>query len=104
MDARYPARVKLAALVAVAFLIAGCGGQPPTPQPTVPSTVGATPIASTSPVGVGTPGPTTNQCTHSEGGANANRCRGPIPAGTYTTFEFEPPLTYTVPEGWANWE
>ena len=96
--------MRLAALVAVAALVAGCGGGAPSAPPTVAPTVAATSTPSNPAAAVGTPGPSTNQCTHSEGGANANRCRGPIPAGTYTTFVFEPPLTYTVTEGWANWE
>lgn len=32
-------------------------------------------------------------------------CLGPIPAGTYTTVQFLPPITYTVPDGgWFNSE
>jgi hypothetical protein len=31
-------------------------------------------------------------------------CLGPLTAGTYTTLEFQTPLTYTVPDGWANFE
>lgn len=33
------------------------------------------------------------------GGGN---CLGPLPAGTYTATAFQPPTTYTVPEGWIN--
>jgi hypothetical protein len=101
---RYARRVKPAALIAIAALVAACGGQPASAQPTAASTVAPT-ISATEPVAAaGTPGPSGNQCTNHEGGANANRCRGPLPAGTYTTYTFEPPLTYTVTEGWANWE
>jgi hypothetical protein len=32
----------------------------------------------------------------------ANKCLSKIDAGTYTTVQFEPPLTYTVPDGWSN--
>jgi hypothetical protein len=32
-------------------------------------------------------------------------CLGPLPAGTYTTVQFQPPITYTVPAGgWSNFE
>jgi len=33
-----------------------------------------------------------------------NKCLGEIGAGTYTTQQFHPTLTYTVPEGWSNYE
>ena len=31
-------------------------------------------------------------------------CLGPLEAGTYTTRAFKTQLTYTVPDGWANFE
>jgi hypothetical protein len=32
-------------------------------------------------------------------------CLGHLPAGTYTTVQFQPPITYTVPAGgWSNFE
>jgi len=31
-----------------------------------------------------------------------SRCLGQLTPGTYSTFEFEVPLTYAVPEGWTN--
>ena len=31
-------------------------------------------------------------------------CRGPLTPGTYRANEFETPFSYTVPEGWANYE
>ena len=31
-------------------------------------------------------------------------CLGPLAAGTYRTTVFETPFTFTVPEGWANYE
>ena len=31
-------------------------------------------------------------------------CLGPLEAGTYRTTVFETPFTFTVPEGWANYE
>jgi hypothetical protein len=100
----YHAPVMRAVVLGLGILVASCAGPAATGQPTAAQTVAATSIPSTPPVAIGTPGPSGNQCTHAEGGANANRCRGPLVAGTYTTFVFEPPLTYTVTEGWANWE
>jgi len=35
---------------------------------------------------------------------HGGQCLGPIVAGTYTTVTFEPPITYTVPDGWTNGE
>ena len=35
-----------------------------------------------------------------DGGA----CLGPLAAGTYRTTVFETPFTFTVPDGWANYE
>jgi hypothetical protein len=34
------------------------------------------------------------------GGGN---CLGPLPAGTYTATAFQPPTTFTVPEGWISY-
>ena len=31
-------------------------------------------------------------------------CRGPLEPGTHRAREFETPFSYTVPEGWANYE
>jgi hypothetical protein len=31
-------------------------------------------------------------------------CLGPLAAGSYRTSEFEVPFSYTVPEGWGNYE
>jgi hypothetical protein len=94
-----------AAVIALAIVVAACSGQSPTSQPTgVPSAAAAATSASSPSQVTASAGPSPNLCTHSEGGANANRCRGPLEPGTYTTYELEPPLTYTVGEGWANWE
>jgi hypothetical protein len=93
-----------AALLLLGVALAGCGGAPALTTPPL-STQAASPVAvATQAAPTRTPGPSGNQCTHPEGGANANRCRGEIPAGTYTTFELQPTLTYTVGDGWANWE
>ena len=43
------------------------------------------------------------KCPNVEEGS-ANQCLGPIAAGQYTTVNFYPYLTYTVPDGWSNME
>ena len=42
-------------------------------------------------------------CPNPDGG-RANHCVGDLAPGTYTTTVFQPTLTYTVGEGWANME
>ncbi len=44
--------------------------------------------------------PTRPPCPSRHGGA----CLGPLEPGTYETFKFLTPITYTVPVGWANFE
>lgn len=48
------------------------------------------------------PAPTMRRamCPSIHGGS----CLGALPAGTYTTSVFQTPISYTVPEGWANYE
>ena len=36
--------------------------------------------------------------------AELGSCLGPLAAGTYETAEFATPFSYTVPDGWANYE
>jgi len=100
----YAARVRRIAFIAIGLVLSGCGGQSTSVQPTAGPTTAATTIATGTAAPSRTPGPSANLCTHAEGGAGANRCRGPLQSGTYTTYELEPPLTYTVADGWANWE
>lgn len=44
--------------------------------------------------------PSPEPCPHPYGGD----CLGPIAAGTYATSVFATTFTYTVPDGWANYE
>ena len=46
------------------------------------------------------PSPSLAACPNPEGGA----CLGPLTAGTYSTSELELGLTYTVSDGWGNYE
>jgi hypothetical protein len=39
-------------------------------------------------------------CPNADGGS----CLGPLAAGTYGSWVFWTPITYTVPDGWANFE
>lgn len=45
--------------------------------------------------------PTPSTCNPLEDGGP---CLGLLSLGTYTTKVFTPPITYTVTEGWGNWE
>jgi hypothetical protein len=71
------------AAVAMGLAVCACSGNP---------------AASSSAASVATPTPVA--CPNPEGGV----CLGPIAAGTYTTENFDPTLTYSVPEGWSNFE
>jgi hypothetical protein len=82
-------RVAVVLLVS-AVLSGACGGtQPPegagSPQPVTPQDA---------------PSGSPQRCPHPDGGS----CLGPLAAGTYTTQVFQPAITYTVPDGWANYE
>ena len=68
----------------------GGGSEPASASPTAIASEFTSPTASTRP-----------QCPVPYHGD----CLGPIPAGTYTTVQFQPPITYAVPaDGWFNSE
>ena len=46
------------------------------------------------------PSPSAAACPNPEGG----ECLGPLTGGTYASVEFQAGVTYTVPDGWANYE
>lgn len=52
--------------------------------------------------------PSANTASGNEGTCNplefGGPCLGELEAGTYTTTEFSPSITYSVPDGWGNWE
>jgi len=83
---------RLGTLIALIVLAGGCstagqqaGGEaspPPSAEVSAP----------------GTPAQIT--CPNPHGGS----CLGALAAGTYTTKNFQPTLTYTVPDGWGNFE
>jgi pimeloyl-ACP methyl ester carboxylesterase len=56
--------------------------------------------ASAPPSVVPSSSPARAECPNPHGGV----CLGPLAAGTYHTTAFMTPITYTVPEGWANYE
>ncbi len=60
----------------------------------------AVPGAAMEPVDGPAPSPSTVCPNPNDGGS----CLGPLVAGTYRTTVFETPFTFTVPEGWANYE
>jgi hypothetical protein len=80
-------------LLAVAITATACGGESTTSASSGEPT--------TSPPGV--VWPSSVACPDPEYNPD-NYCLGKIDAGTYTTEQFEPALTYTVPDGWSNYE
>ena len=97
MDHRLRARAALV-LVAAASVIASCGspaGSPST-QPSASAGASTAPLPSSSFVA----STAAAVCPNPHGG----RCLGQLAAGTYSTSVFQAPLTYTVPDDWANYE
>jgi hypothetical protein len=87
----------IAQILFVAVLVA-CSGATPTPTGTaIPSEAAIATVAATPAEPSASPRP---NCRNQEG----QNCLNELPAGTYTTEVFTPTLTYTVPDGWANWE
>jgi hypothetical protein len=78
----------VAAVCGVGLVLAACSTAPTRAPGTSPT---SRPVASSS----SPPG-----CPNGDGGT----CLGVLKAGTYSTRTFEPQLTYTVPNGWANYE
>ncbi len=79
-------------LVAV-LMVAACSqgaSVSPTALPSSPTALPSSPI----------PSPSAAACPNPEGG----KCLGRLTAGTYATTEFQAGVTYTVPDGWANYE
>jgi hypothetical protein len=100
--------LKLIGITAVVALITGCASASPSPSaaqsPTGSANAAATPSAhrpSATPaataVAIASQRPS---CPNGNGGT----CLGSLVAGTYTTETFDPPTTYTVPDGWGNYE
>jgi hypothetical protein len=86
----------ITALVISAITLAGCGNPAVSAPPSATVSASATPSESTAPTA--TPRP---NCPLIRRGP----CLGLIAAGTYTTVQFQPPITYTVPAGgWSNFE
>lgn len=76
----------VAVVGALIATLAGCAAPAPSPE----ASPSAAPESS----------PSAPACPNPLGG----RCLGPLEAGTYTTQQFTPAITYEVPEGWANLE
>lgn len=92
MFTRNAEAVASASLVAAALitLLSGCSSPSPGTAPSTPPAV----------VSSGSPSATGSDCPNSHGGS----CLGPLPAGEYRTTTFEPQISYTVPDGWTNFE
>lgn len=79
------------ALVAMVLLVA-CSGTGRTPA--------RTPTSRPNTSAASQPAQRPANCPNGDGGT----CRGPLEPGTYQTKMFNPPITYTVPAGWTNFE
>ena len=80
---------------------ASTAAAPPSPSDATlatTATTASTPVSSTDEATIPASAPIV--CPNVEGGS----CLGPVAAGTYTTTVFRPTLTYTVPDGWSNFE
>lgn len=80
--------------VALLLLVTGCSADPSTRRPQSPPATTLSASASTQPA---------QRCPNpnpDDGGT----CLGPLKAGEYTTQQFRPRLTYSVPAGWDNEE
>jgi hypothetical protein len=87
---------RITLLLASVMLATGCAAQ-------TSKSPEAAPPASSSPSAAVKTSPTATPrapCPNPEGGV----CLGLLKAGTYTTMRFRPDTTYTVPDGWQNFE
>jgi hypothetical protein len=80
----------------VAVVLVACGGEAPAP----PTSAGGSTGATTAPTTLAASASPSPECPNPEGG----ECLGKLEPGTYTTVVFTPTLTYTVPDGWSNFE
>ena len=85
-------RAGIIVTAAALVLVAGCGSRTSSDQAVSADTA--------SPAGTPTSASAPPPCPNPDGQA----CLGQIEAGTYDTRLFQPPLEYTVPAGWANYE
>jgi hypothetical protein len=87
---------------ALVLAVSGCAAGSPSATPGDGASERASTPPSTAPSESKTPRATPwPHCLADYGGD----CLGPLPAGTYTTVRFQPPITYTVPAGgWSNFE
>jgi len=83
-------------LVLLVVVLAGCSADPSTT-----ASDRATPSSPSTPTLTSSPGTTPTTCNPLEDGGP---CLGELAPGTYMTTVFTPRITYTVTEGWANWE
>jgi hypothetical protein len=88
------ARTVCAVALAAPLVVSCSAGSESATSTTPTGTRSSSAAAATSPAATETP------CPNPEGQA----CLGPLAAGTYATKVFHPAITYTVPEGWKNYE
>jgi hypothetical protein len=85
---------RLAAGIALTLIVSGCSAGPEASTTESPPASGTT-------AGSARPSATRGTCNPFEDGGP---CLGKLGAGTYTTQVFTPSITYTVTDGWGNWE
>jgi hypothetical protein len=96
LNERITNRVLLTALVAAVMAAAGCSAQPnASVEPSQEASMAPSVVTSTAPSASARP-----NCPNPEGQA----CLGLLKAGTFATVEMTPPIAYTVPDGWQNFE
>jgi len=91
-------------LLPVFLLVAACASAAPASAPPAPSVNGAStasPTVAASPSAATPSASTAPPCPNPYDGGS---CLGTLSAGTYRTTVFELPITYTVPDGWQNFE
>ena len=94
--------IRAVAGTALVLVVSGCASASPSATPGG----GASEPASASPTAI--PSESTSPTASTRPGCPVpyhGDCLGPIPVGTYTTVQFQPPITYAVPAGgWFNSE
>jgi hypothetical protein len=95
----HPSTGPASLILAISLVAVGCNAAAATSSPSAtsaPSSGASTPTSSLVPHS----SPTEVVCVVNEG----DFCAGPLTAGTNSSAKFNPAITFTVPDGWANHE
>jgi hypothetical protein len=97
---------RIASAVIAVALLAGCASPGSSSVQSPPATAAsvqspsATAATRESAAAGESAAPVKSTCPNPHGGS----CLGPLEAGEYSTTRFKPGITYTVPDGWTNFE